>query len=97
MVKESNRPVRTCIGCMRRDAQAAMLRIAIQDGNAVLDEARKIPGRGGYLHPDAECIERFVKSKVKQFKSLRGEINREQRTRIAQMLRARLDRKAGLE
>ncbi len=82
---------------MRRDAQSAMLRIAIRDGLPVLDERGNIAGRGGYLHPGAECLERFVKSKVRQFKSLRSGIDREQRMRIVQSIRTRLDSEASLE
>jgi predicted RNA-binding protein YlxR (DUF448 family) len=97
MPKGSHSPVRTCLGCMGRDAQSAMLRIAICDGLAVLDDEGNLTGRGGYLHPGAECLERFVKSKVRQFKSLRSGIDREQRMRIAQSIRTRLDSEASLE
>ncbi|MHB8381172.1 MAG: YlxR family protein [Candidatus Binataceae bacterium] len=93
----SHSPVRTCLGCMRREAQSVMLRIAIRDGQAVLDEAGNIAGRGGYLHQSPECLECFVRSKVRQFKSLRSGIDKEQRMRIADSIRTRLDREASLE
>ncbi|MFZ0658391.1 MAG: YlxR family protein [Candidatus Binataceae bacterium] len=97
MPKGSHSPVRTCLGCMRREAQSAMLRVAIRDAEAVLDEDGNIAGRGGYLHRNPECLERFVKSKVRQFKSLRSGIDKDQRMRIAQSIRTRLDREASLE
>ncbi len=74
-----------------------MLRIAIRDGQAVLDEDGNLAGRGGYLHRSPECLERFVKSKVRQWKSLRSGIDRDQRMRIVSAVRARLDREASLE
>jgi predicted RNA-binding protein YlxR (DUF448 family) len=82
---------------MRREAQSAMLRIAIRDGQAVLDEDANIAGRGGYLHRSPECLERFVKSKVRQWKSLRSGIDKDQRMRIVSAVRTRLDREASLE
>ncbi|HVA80784.1 MAG TPA: YlxR family protein [Candidatus Binataceae bacterium] len=97
MPKESHSPVRTCLGCIRRDAQSAMLRVALSNGQAVLDVQKKLPGRGGYLHASADCMTRFVASKVKQFKSLRSGIDKEQRMRIAESIRTRLDREASLE
>ncbi|MGH7780721.1 MAG: YlxR family protein [Candidatus Binataceae bacterium] len=96
MPKGSRSPVRTCLGCMRRELQSAMVRVAIRDGLAVLDEDGNIAGRGGYLHRSPECLERFVKSKVRRFKSLRSGIDKEQRMRIAQSIRTRLDREASL-
>ncbi|HUY28253.1 MAG TPA: YlxR family protein [Candidatus Binataceae bacterium] len=97
MPKESHSPVRTCLGCMRRDAQSAMLRVVLSNGHAVLDAEKKLPGRGGYLHASADCVRRFVGSKVRQFKSLRSGIDKEQRMRIAETIRTRLDRETSLE
>ncbi len=31
------------------------MRIALVDGVAVVDEARRLPGRGAWIHPDPDC------------------------------------------
>jgi uncharacterized protein len=97
MRKESHKPVRTCVGCMKKDLKAAMIRIVAADGTVLADEGGTTAGRGGYLHPSAECLERFVRSKVREFRSLRRGIDRAGRERIAESIRARLDRNRALE
>ena len=42
-------PVRTCVGCRRRDEQSAMLRVA--RGAAGLVVSRTAAGRGAWVHP----------------------------------------------
>lgn len=91
-------PQRTCIGCMQRDEQAAMVRIAVIDDRVALDEpdGRRV-GRGAYLHRTNECAERFVNSKVKEFRSLRRKIDREERLGIARAIKLTLDRERQVE
>ncbi|WP_344308057.1 YlxR family protein [Brevibacterium samyangense] len=54
-------PVRTCIGCRTRDAQSALLRlVAVREPGApraevVADGARRLPGRGAWVHPSERC------------------------------------------
>ncbi len=67
-----------------------MVRLAIANGNIVIDFERRVPGRGGYLHPRAQCLERFVTSKAKEFRSLRRRIDRAERARIVDALNSRL-------
>lgn len=54
-------PVRTCVGCRRRDQQTVLLRVvrvvADEGDLAVVDEHRSLPGRGAWLHPDLQCLE----------------------------------------
>ncbi|WP_369345443.1 YlxR family protein [Demequina pelophila] len=35
-------------------------------GRAVVDERRSLPGRGAWLHPDAECLALAVKRRALQ-------------------------------
>ena len=63
----------------------------------MLDDAAKAPGRGGYLHPETNCIEKFVASKAKEFRSLRSRIERSERLRIAEIIKRRLDSEMRLE
>ena len=91
------KPERTCIGCMKRDSKSAMIRIAVVDGRVEADFAACYPGRGGYLHPTNECADKFVASKVKEFRALRRKIDRSERLVIAQAIKQRLDRNAKVE
>jgi len=90
-------PTRTCLGCMQRDEKSSLVRIAIRAGEPVVDVAARLDGRGGYLHPKPECLDGFVKSKVKEFRSLKRSIDRERRAEIAGTLRLRLDSSASLK
>jgi predicted RNA-binding protein YlxR (DUF448 family) len=82
---------------MKRDAKAAMIRIAVVNGHVEADFEARQPGRGGYLHPTVECVERFVVSKVKEFKALRRKIERPERDKIAAAIKHRLDRNLKVE
>ena len=57
-------PLRTCIGCGKRDARAALLRLSQVEGSAVVvDPAKSSPGRGAWLHPSWECFDKARKSR----------------------------------
>jgi predicted RNA-binding protein YlxR (DUF448 family) len=82
---------------MKRDAKAAMVRIAVVDGHVEVDFEGRRAGRGGYLHPTVECVERFVGLKVKEFRALRRKIERSERDQIATAIKLRLDRNLKVE
>ena len=52
--------MRTCVGCRQRAAATELLRVvAVERGNSrvsVPDPARRLPGRGAWLHPDLACF-----------------------------------------
>jgi predicted RNA-binding protein YlxR (DUF448 family) len=50
--------IRTCIGCGVRTAKSDLLRVVAVDGEVVADPAARRPGRGAYLHPSVDCLER---------------------------------------
>jgi predicted RNA-binding protein YlxR (DUF448 family) len=82
---------------MKRDAKAAMVRIAVVNDHVEVDfEGRRV-GRGGYLHPTLECVERFVGLKVKEFRALRRKIERPERLEIAAAIKLILDRNSKVE
>lgn len=59
-------PVRTCIGCRRRDERSALLRVVADvDAGPPTDPVvvrpdprRRMDGRGAWLHPATECVDR---------------------------------------
>ena len=70
-------PVRTCVGCRRRDAQENLVRLALwtpetadgrlsggREPGVVPDPTRRMPGRGAWLHPERECCESAVKRRA---------------------------------
>jgi predicted RNA-binding protein YlxR (DUF448 family) len=82
---------------MKRDAKAAMVRIAVVNGHVEVDFEGRRAGRGGYLHPKVECVERFLGLKVKEFRALRRKIDRPERLEIAAAIKLRLDRNSKVE
>jgi predicted RNA-binding protein YlxR (DUF448 family) len=55
-VPDSAGPERTCVGCRTRAPGATLLRVVAQDGVAVPDHRRRLPGRGAHLHRDLACL-----------------------------------------
>jgi hypothetical protein len=49
------------------------------------------------LHRRADCVEKFVRSKVKEFRSLRRRMSLDERLKIAELIRTPLDSNAALE
>jgi uncharacterized protein len=53
------KPQRTCVGCRTVRPKDEMIRLArAGDGVVVVDREARAPGRGAYVCPRAECIER---------------------------------------
>lgn len=63
--KPANRghqPVRTCVGCGARRRKWDLLRcVRVANGTVAIDPEGKRPGRGGYLCPSRECLEKARK------------------------------------
>jgi uncharacterized protein len=52
-------PERTCAGCRKPAAPAALLRLVrVPDGSVVPDLRQTAFGRGAWVHPDLRCLER---------------------------------------
>lgn len=52
-----NEPLRTCVGCRRVVSQATLLRVVLSDGTVVVDEERRRPGRGAWVHRERACVQ----------------------------------------
>ncbi|MFD8495494.1 YlxR family protein [Amycolatopsis sp. NPDC059657] len=48
--------MRTCVGCRKRCESGELLRVIAVDGRLVVDERRRLPGRGAWLHPEQDCL-----------------------------------------
>ena len=57
-------PVRRCVGCQEMKNKKEMIRvIRTPEGEFELDATGKKNGRGAYLCPSRECLEKAVKRK----------------------------------
>ena len=57
-------PSRTCIGCGTQKSKTELIRIVkTQSGEIKLDKTGKLPGRGAYICPIADCFAKAVASK----------------------------------
>lgn len=55
-------PMRMCVGCRQMRPKKELLRVVRSAEGAVrVDLIGKAPGRGAYLCPNAQCLDRAVK------------------------------------
>jgi predicted RNA-binding protein YlxR (DUF448 family) len=62
-----NQPERTCIGCRKKGLRSELLRLVADasGSSAVLvDERRRMAGRGAWLHPSDKCLTLAVKRRA---------------------------------
>lgn len=52
----THEPERSCVGCRERAPKAELLRIARTPAGVRVDPTGAAPGRGSYVHRDAECV-----------------------------------------
>ncbi|MBI3216578.1 MAG: YlxR family protein [Mycobacterium sp.] len=63
-------PVRTCVGCRKRELAVELLRlVAVTDddgGNpaVIVDTAGSLPGRGAWLHPSPKCLAEAIRRRA---------------------------------
>lgn len=50
--------IRTCVGCGARAVKSDLLRLVAAGNEIVPDAPARRPGRGAYLHPSQECLEK---------------------------------------
>ncbi|WP_099332152.1 YlxR family protein [Actinomyces minihominis] len=53
-------PIRTCVGCGKRQEQAGLVRLVRDSGSVVVDPNKRLPGRGAWLHPDLGCYRKAL-------------------------------------
>ena len=81
-------PIRTCCGCVGRDAQRSMVRITdAMPSGLQLDLTRRQAGRGAYLHRVLTCWESFRRGKP-FVPSLRRRVSVAERSTLIEALHA---------
>ena len=78
------------MACRQVDFKNFLVRLAARAGEVTLDWKGELGGRGGYLHPRSECLDRFLKAKVSRFTSLGRGLAREERLNLINTLAAHL-------
>ncbi|WP_431521147.1 YlxR family protein [Citricoccus muralis] len=86
-------PVRTCIGCRQREDQYHLIRVVLvgdaDTRSVTLDEHRRLPGRGAWLHRDPRCWD-LAESRRGFARAFKGPVDttdlREQLNRAAERL-----------
>lgn len=69
MAAALNGPMRTCIGCRHTDSRSVLLRVVVgagDGGQAIVlpDPAKRVPGRGAWLHPTDACYEMALRRRA---------------------------------
>lgn len=60
--------IRKCVVCKEHSDKSELLRIVKdKNGNIVIDNEKKVQGRGIYVHKCAKCIEILKKKKMLSF------------------------------
>ena len=89
-------PQRTCIVCRRVGGKRELLRLVrTPDGDVLLDETGKAPGRGAYLCPTEECIEKITKKKAVE-RALKAKTTADALERLRSEAVRRLEQNPGL-
>ena len=58
-------PMRQCLGCREMKPKRELIRVVKSPDDVVsLDSKGKMPGRGAYVCPNADCLKRAVKTKA---------------------------------
>lgn len=65
-MKNKKVPMRRCVGCMESKPKNSLVRIACYEGEITVDPTGKAKGRGVYLCPDNDCMEKAKKRRSLQ-------------------------------
>jgi predicted RNA-binding protein YlxR (DUF448 family) len=87
---ESRAPLRTCIGCRRKEEQGLLLRVSRnQSGELTLSEGNNRSGRGAYICPQPECIAAALKGD-RLARAVRSPITAQEKSTIHEELKCKL-------
>ncbi|WP_223695105.1 YlxR family protein [Leifsonia poae] len=57
-------PVRTCVGCRSRAPRSSLVRVVARNAELVVDHSATLPGRGAWLHPTDECLDKALQRRA---------------------------------
>lgn len=63
-MKTKKVPVRMCIACREGKPKKELVRVVADEGVLFPDETGKAHGRGAYICPQVECLEKAKKTKA---------------------------------
>ena len=86
-MKRASKPVRTCVGCGRRDAQARLIRLQVDAAGTLAAVRGAHAGRSAYVHPEPDCVAGLTKSRTLR-RSLRRDVPADARKRCVEQLGA---------
>lgn len=85
-MKQKKVPVRMCVACREGKPKKELIRIVKNKEGAVgVDLTGKAQGRGAYLCPAVECLEKAVKSRALQ-RALECELSEEMVSEIKRVI-----------
>jgi hypothetical protein len=67
MLSTGNQPERTCIGCRKKGSRSQLLRLVAEGSGStavLVDERRRMAGRGAWLHPSESCLALAIKRRA---------------------------------
>lgn len=59
---QSRSPIRKCVGCGARRDKIELLRVVNNKGEILIDPGERTPGRGAYLCPNMDCLDKAVEN-----------------------------------
>ncbi|WP_231686120.1 YlxR family protein [Arthrobacter sp. G.S.26] len=67
VLSTGNQPERTCIGCRKKGQRSELLRVVAGGSGSptvLVDERRRMAGRGAWLHPSESCLALAIKRRA---------------------------------
>ena len=81
-MKQKKVPVRMCVACRQGKPKKELIRIVRnKEGSVGVDLTGKAQGRGAYLCPSVQCLEKAIKSRALQ-RALECELTEEMASEI---------------
>ena len=85
-MKQKKVPVRMCVACRQGKPKKELIRIVRnKEGGVGVDLTGKAQGRGAYLCPSVDCLEKAIKSRALQ-RALECELTEEMASEIKRVI-----------
>ena len=63
-LKKKKIPTRMCIACREKKPKKELVRIVVSEDGLMADETGKANGRGAYICPSVDCLDKAKKTKA---------------------------------